>query len=143
MYRLSLVENQIERAFWQVVADPLWKNVDIDMKEAIDRRDGSERDAAFYATRGLESAIKIISDTKGWTRGDEKGAHNFIDNLGSQKNGFIDGWERDVLKKLFTEIRNPLGHGPGKEEMPELTNQQTTWVIETSMSWIKSLVQRM
>jgi hypothetical protein len=139
-----LVEEQIERTFWKVVAEPLWKNVDIDMKEALDRRDANDRDPAFYAARALESAIKIISDQKGWTHGGEKGAHNYIDNLSSKKNGaFIQDWERDALKSFFTVIRNPFGHGAGSAEMPQLTLEQTNWAIETCMSWIKSLVQRM
>jgi hypothetical protein len=140
----KLVEDQIERAFWEVVADPVWKNVDIDMKEALDRRDRNDRDPAFYAARALESTIKIISDQKGWTHGGEKGAHSYIDNLGSKKNGsFIQDWEREALKSFFTAVRNPFGHGPGSAEMPQLTLEQTNWAIETCMSWIKGLVQRM
>ncbi|MGA2314925.1 MAG: hypothetical protein ABSG71_00910 [Thermodesulfobacteriota bacterium] len=139
-----LVEEQIERAFWEVVADPMWKNVDIDMKEALDRRDANDRDPAFYAARALESAIKIISDRKSWTHGGEKGAHNYIENLSSKNSGgFIKDWERDALKSFFTSIRNPFGHGPGSAEMPQLTLEQTNWAIETCMSWIKGLVQRM
>jgi len=139
-----LVEKQVERPFWEVVADPIWKNVDIDMKEALDRRDANDRDPAFYAARALESAIKIISDQKGWTHGGEKGAHNYIDNLSSKNSGgFIKDWERDALKSFFTSIRNPFGHGPGSTEMPQLTLEQTNWAIETCMSWIKSLVLRM
>lgn len=139
----ELVEHQIERPFWTAVGDPIWKNVDLDMKEALDRRDGSQKDPAFYAARSLESTIKIISKQKGWTRGDEKGAHNYIDNLGSAKNGaFIKKWETEALKAFFTNVRNPLGHGPGNSPMPELTLQQTNLAIETCMSWIKSLIQR-
>lgn len=137
-------EDQIEKAFWDVVADPIWKNVDIDMKEALDRRDANDRDPAFYAARGLESAIKIISDQKGWTHGGEKGAHNYIDNLASTKSGkFIEEWEKDALKAFFTKVRNPLGHGPGSHEMPKMTIQQVNWSVETCMSWVKSLVHRM
>ena len=140
----ELVEQRIERPFWAVVADPLWKNVDADMKEALDRRDANDKDPAFYAARALESAIKIISDQKGWTHGGEKGAHSYIDNLGSARNGpFIKDWEREALKRFFTEIRNQFGHGAGSGEMPELKPEQTNWAIETCMSWIKSLVQRM
>jgi hypothetical protein len=139
----ELAEQKIERPFWKVVADPLWKNVDIDMKEALDRRDGNDRDPALYAAKALESAIKIISDAKGWTHGGEKGAHNYIDNLGAAKNGsFIESWERDALKAFFTSVRNPLGHGPGGEPMAQLTPQQTDWALETCMSWIKTLVAR-
>lgn len=139
----ELVEHQIERPFWAAVGDLAWKNVDLDMKEAVDRRDGNQKDPAFYAARALESTIKIISDQKGWTHGREKGAHNFIDNLGSAKNGaFITEWESEALKAFFTKIRNPLGHGPGSDQMPELTLQQTNWAIETCMSWIKGLIQR-
>jgi len=140
----KIMDTVIERPFWDVVANSLWKNVDIDMKEALDRRDANDRDPAFYAARGLESAIKIISDQKGWTHGSEKGAHSYIDNLGAIKNGaFVASWERDALKSFFTEIRNPLGHGPGSEKMPQLSVAQTSWAIENSMSWIKSLIARM
>lgn len=137
------VEHQVERPFWAAVGDPIWRNVDIDMKEALDRRDGNEKDPAFYAARALESTIKIISDQKGWTYGGERGAHSYIDNLGSAKNGaFLKNWETELLKAFFTKVRNPLGHGPGSSPMPELTVQETNWVIETCMSWIKSLIQR-
>ena len=114
------------------------------MKEALDRRDASDRDPVFYAARALESCIKIICQQKGWTHGGERGAHNYIDNLAAAKNGpFIKAWERDALKTFFTEIRNPLGHGPGSAEMPELAPTQTSWAIENCMSWIKSLVVRL
>lgn len=140
----ALTQTEIEQAFWSVVSEPIWKNVDIDMKEALDRRDANDRDPVFYAARALESAIKIVSDQKGWTHGSEKGAHNYIDNLGSAKNGaFISAWEREALKTFFTEIRNPFGHGPGSAEMPQLSPEQTSWAIESCMSWIKSLVGRM
>jgi hypothetical protein len=124
----ELTETEIEKPFWEVVAEPRWKNVDTDVKEALDRRDANERDPAFYAARALESAIKIISDAKGWSHGREKGAHNYIDNLAASKNGnFIARWESAALKAFFTEIRNPFGHGAGSAEMPELTAQQATW----------------
>ena len=139
-----LVEDQIEKEFWTITKDPLWGNVDIDMKEAIDLRDSNGRDPAFYAARALESTIKIISDQKGWTHGREKGAHNYIENLGSKKNGvFINDWERDALKAFFTAVRNPFGHGAGSDKMPVLSSQQTDWAIETCMSWVKTLVKRM
>lgn len=140
----GLVEERIEKPFWSLVANPLWKNVDIDMKEALDRRDAGDRDPAFYAARALESAIKIISDKKGFSQGTEKGAHSYINNLGSAKNGnFIQDWERDALKAFFSAVRNPLGHGPGREEMPQLSPAQTDWAIETCMSWIRGLIARM
>jgi hypothetical protein len=140
----ELAEREVERPFWSLVAAPKWKNVDTDMKEAFDRRDAGDRDPAFYAAKALESTIKIISDDKGWTHGGEKGAHSYIDNLGAGKNGqFVTAWERDALKSFFTCVRNPLGHGPGNEQMPELIAQQTNWTIETCMSWIKSLIERL
>jgi hypothetical protein len=139
----ELIENQIENEFWALTNKPLWENVDIDMKEAIDLRDSGGRDPSFYSARALESAIKIISDQKQWSTGNEKGAHNYIENLGSKKNGeFIKAWERDALKAFFTSVRNPFGHGPGSEDMPKLSAQQTDWAIETCMSWIKSLIKR-
>jgi AbiJ N-terminal domain 4 len=139
----ELVEAQIEKPFWALVADPLWKNVDIDMKEAVDRRDAKGRDPAWYAARALESTIKIISEKKGWTHGKEKGASNYIDNLRSKKNGsFINEWEEKALKDFFTSVRNPFGHGPGSAEMPELSPTQIYWALETCMTWTKVLIER-
>jgi AbiJ N-terminal domain 4 len=137
-----VVEDQIEQPFWNLVSDARWKNVDLDMKGAIDLRDNGGRDPAFYAARALESTIKIISGQNGWTSGRERGAHNYIDNLASQGR-FIEGWEANELKAFFTHIRNPLGHGPGGEKMPALSPEQTDWAIEFCMSWIKSLIRRM
>jgi hypothetical protein len=98
---------------------------------------------AARAARGLESTIKIICAEKGWLRGKEKGAHNYIDNLAAEHRDFLADWEVSALKELFTKIRNPLSHGPGKDDMPRLTRPQTDWAIETCMSWIKSLIRRM
>jgi len=140
----QLLEENVEKPFWQLVADPIWKNVDTEMKEALDQRDAGVGDPALAAACALESAIKIISEQKGWTHGAEKGAHAFIDNLGSKANGnFISDWERDALKAFFSQIRNPLGHGPGSAPMPQLTDKQTDWAIETCMSWVKSLIRRL
>lgn len=139
----KLIEEQIEKEFWLITKNSIWKNVDTEMKVAIDLRDTGGKDPSFYAARALESTIKIISDQKGWTHSGEKGAHNYIDNLGSKKNGqFIIDWEIKALKLFFTEIRNPVGHGSGSEDIPELSKQQTDWVIETCMSWVKTLVKR-
>lgn len=138
----ELFLQEAEEPFWMLVADPIWKNVDTDMKEAIDRRDGGERDPAWYAARALESTIKIISGEKGWSHGREKGAHNYIDNLAKKDALFIERWESDALKSIFTELRNPFGHGPGSEEMPSLTPQQINLAIELCISWAKSLIKR-
>jgi hypothetical protein len=138
-----LLEDQLEKPFWSSVAEQKWSNVDHDMKQAIDLRDNNGRDPAFYAARALESALKIISDEKRWTHGGEKGAHNYIDNLASKTANFIADWESRGLKGFFTEVRNPLGHGPGKKPIHSLNFHQTNWAIETCMTWIKSLVLRM
>lgn len=139
----DVVQREIETPFWALVSDPIWENVDVDMKEALDLRDSDGRDPAFYAARALESAIKIISDQKGWTHGGEKGAHNYIDNLAAKKNGFISPWESESLKAFFTHVRNPFGHGAGSSQMPSLSRPQTEWAIEFGMSWIKNLIRRM
>ncbi len=139
----ALFMQQVEKPFWALVADPKWKNVDTDMKEALDRRDSSARDPAFYAARAIESTLKIVSDEKGWTHGGEKGAHNYIDNLASKRAAFLADWESDAMKGFFTKVRNPLGHGPGSDAMPHLTQQQTDWAIETCMVWIKSIIRRL
>jgi hypothetical protein len=140
----ELTDAQISTPFWNLVKAPKWTNVSIDMAEAIDRRDTGGRDPALYAAKALESVIKIVSDEKGWTRGNEKGAANYIDNLVSDRNGvrFIEVWEKDFLISYFGKVRNPLGHGPGGEAMPALTADQTNWAIENAMSWCKSLIER-
>jgi hypothetical protein len=139
------VEMQIVQPFWRLVDGKKWENVSIDMAEAVDRRDAAGRDPAFYAAKALESAIKIISDEKGWTRGVEKGASNYIDNLVTERNAvrFIDVWEKDVLNAYFGKVRNQFGHGPGGEPMPTLSKEQTDWAIENAMSWCKSLIERL
>lgn len=67
------IQKQIEQPFWDLVADPLWRNVSIDMADAIDRRDTGGRDPSFYAAKALESAIKIVGTTKDWETGSERG----------------------------------------------------------------------
>jgi hypothetical protein len=139
----NLIEKNIAKPFWDLVADPLWANVDIDMKEALDRRDSNDKDPALFAAKALESAIKITSDKKGWTHGKEKGAANYIDNLVSKANGgFISVWEGEMLQDYFRKVRNTLGHGPGSAPMPVLTAEQTDWAIETAMSWVRTLIRR-
>lgn len=140
----EVIEKSIAKPFWDLVSDPIWKNVDIDMKEALDRRDSNDKDPAIFASKALESAIKIVSDTKGWTRGSEKGASHYIDNLVSKANGkYLATWEGEILKDYFSKVRNSLGHGPGSEPMPTLSIVQTDWAIETAMSWVRTLVRRM
>ncbi|MFN3835845.1 MAG: AbiJ-NTD4 domain-containing protein [Glycocaulis sp.] len=138
----DLVQQEVCAPFWRLVSDARWKNIDVDMKEALDRRDSNGRDPAWYAARSLESAIKIISDEKGWAHGGEKGAANYIENLASQKNRFLQPWEAHILKEYFKSVRNPFGHGPGGKEMPSLSPMQTEWAIEFAMSWIKALIKR-
>jgi hypothetical protein len=140
----ELTATEIEKPFWSLISRSPWENVDIQMKEAIDCRDTGDRMAAFHAVSALESCIKIISQSKGWTTGKEKGAANFVDNLVSKKNGaFISVWESEVLKSLFSNVRNPFAHGAGSSEMPTLTAEQTNWTIETAMTWVKSLIRRL
>jgi hypothetical protein len=140
--RDDLISTEIEQPFWSTVSDPLWENVDKDMKEAIDQRDSGGKDPAFYAGKALESTIKIISTLLEQNHGGEKGAHSYIDNISKKSIKFIEEWEAESLKAYFTKIRNPLGHGPGLEPMPQLTFEQSSLAIEVAMSWIKLLVDR-
>lgn len=138
------IEKQIAKPFWDLVSAPIWRNVDIDMKEALDRRDSNDKDPAIFAAKALESAIKIVSDTKSWTRGTENGAAQYVDNLMSKANGsYLAVWEGEMLKDYFRKVRNSVGHGPGSEPMPELTLPQTDWAIEMAMSWVRTLARRM
>lgn len=134
----------IHEPFWTLVADPLWASVDEQMKEAIDARDRGDRTATFHAFSALESVIKVISAQRQWTRGTEKGASHFVDNLVSRKNGgFIDEWEAAMLRDMFNGVRNPFAHGPGAAPLASFTYQQTTWAIDTAMAWTKSLITRL
>ncbi len=136
--------NQVGKPFWDLVANDPWQNVDLQIKEAIDRRDNGDRTAAFHAVMALESCIKIICEMKGWTAGKERGAANYVQNLVSQNNGrFIEIWESELLIKMFSDVRNPFAHGPGREPMTQLSTEQTAWAIDTAMTWIKSLIRRM
>lgn len=138
-----LTELQVHEPFWTLIQDTKWQNIEMDIKEAIDRRDHNGRDSALYALKALESTIKIISDENGWSRGTERGVANYIDNLVSAANGrFIDVWESEQLKALFRDLRNPHGHGPGSAPQPTVSVHQESWIIECSMIWIKSLISR-
>lgn len=138
----DVIEEMIGKPFWSLLGHEKWVNVDIDMKEALDRRDRVERDAGLYAAKALESTIKIVSTERGWTRGVESGASQYIDNLVAQANGrFIGPWQAEAMKVIFRGVRNDLGHGPGADPMPSLTPPQTDLVIEGCMSWIRYLVR--
>lgn len=135
---------QVEQPFWLLVKDAQWKNVSIDMAEAVDRRDTAGRDPSFYAAKALESTIKIICDIKKWTTGNEKGVSDFLNHLESKANGaFIESWERQSIQRFYSDVRNDLGHGPGSKDMPNLTPQQIDQSIEFCMSWVKSLIKRL
>jgi hypothetical protein len=139
----QLSAQRLAQPFWDIVADPKWATVDQEMKEAFDHLDHRQRDAHAHAAMALESAIKVISNEQGWTRGNETGAAGYIDNLVSARNGrFIEVWEADALKALFSELRNPHHHGAGSSPPSRLLDAQQTWAIESCMSWIKSLVRR-
>ena len=138
------LQEQVEQPFWLLVKDANWKNVSIDMAEAVDRRDTGGRDPSFYAAKALESTIKIICDVKKWTTGKEKGVSDFLNHLESKANGaFIESWERQSMQRFYSDVRNDLGHGPGSKDMPNLTPQQIDQTIEFCMSWVKSLIKRL
>lgn len=140
----QLVSDTVKTPFWQLVTDPKWKSVEHDMLVAVDLRDTFRPGAAASAAKALESTIKIISGEKGWNTGNEKGAGNYIDHLKSHKNGrFIEVWEGEMIQKFFSDVRNKLQHGTGSEPVIVLTRQQDDWAIETCMSWIKSLINRL
>lgn len=138
------LQQQVEQPFWLLVGDAQWKNVSIDMAEAIDRRDTAGRDPSFYAAKALESTIKIICEIKNWTNGNERGVSDFLNHLESKTNGaFIEGWERQSIQRFYSDVRNDLGHGPGSKDMPNLSQQQIDQTIEFCMSWVKSLIKRL
>lgn len=138
------INQQIKQPFWTAIADIKWSNVEADMLEAIDRRDNRRPEAALSAAKALESTIKIIASERNATTEKERGAVNFIEALAADKGGqLIARWEANVLRNFFGEVRNKLGHGPGLGEPTVLSKEQDDWAIETCMSWIKSLINRL
>lgn len=136
------VNLEIEQPFWSLVSDPIWENVDIDMKGAVDQRDSGGKDPALFACKALESAIKIISRSLGYSTGKEIGAGQFIDGLTKGVTPFLMDWEAEQLKSYFSKVRNPLGHGPGDVPMPSLDYEQSSLAIGIAMCWIKLIVDR-
>lgn len=140
----ELIEQEIAAPCWALLADAKWSNAERELKEALDRAAHGSADAAFHAGKALESTIKVISDEKGWTTGNERGAANYVDNLVSRNNGrFIEPWEAELLKGFFSYVRNPHSHGAGSDPAPQLSDQQRDWAIEAAMSWMKSLIRRL
>jgi hypothetical protein len=112
------------------------------MQDAFRQRDTGGPNAALLSARALESTIKIISTERGWTRGNERGAASYIDNLGAGRR-YIDQWEANIMKRFFAEVRNPEAHGAGSEPQTKLSDIQTAWALEFCMIWIKSLIRRL
>jgi hypothetical protein len=137
------VTQVVAQPFWQLLSNPRWSNVDLEMRDAIDRRDSNSPDAAFHAAKALESAIKVISTERRWSRGNENGAAQYVDNLVSTTNGrFIEVWQSEALKQIFREVRNPLGHGAGSEPPIIPSSADTDWAISNCMTWIRWLIRR-
>lgn len=137
-----LIAEIVERPFWSLVDQPRWSNVDLEMKEAIDRRDTGLSDAAFHAAKSLESAIKIIGAERGWTTGKEKGAADHTSNLWSAGGGrMLEEWQVTSLKFIFAKLRNPFGHGAGAGAPVALSKPEIDWAISMAMSWISLLIR--
>lgn len=140
--RDTVVATHVERPFWSLVDHPRWANVDVEMKEAIDRRDSGQSDAAFYASKALESAIKVIGHERGWTTGKEKGGADHASNLwraGGKR--MLEEWQVVSLKYIFSRLRNPFGHGAGVDPPLALSPMEIDWAISMSMTWISLLVK--
>jgi hypothetical protein len=136
-----LIAATITLPFWSLLKTKKWQNPDSDMKRAFDHRDNDRPNEAILASaHALESTIKIISDEKRWTRGNENGAANFLDNL-AKDGRFVKEWEKQGLLSFF-RLRNTVGHGAGSKPSPSYTIEQTDHIIEQAMSWIKLLVRR-
>lgn len=134
--------DEVVEPFWRLVEDREWANVRKDMQDAFRQRDIGGPNAALLAARALESTIKIISTSRGWTRGNERGAAAYIDNLAAGGR-HIDQWEANIIKRFFAEVRNPEAHGAGSGPQPKLSDVQTAWALEFCMISIKSLIRRL
>ena len=138
----EILEEKIEKPFWNLLANPKYKNVETDILEALNRYDKSDRDSAFYAAKALESMIKIVCEEKKLVTGRERGAGDFISHLNSKGNGkILLNEEKEELVSMF-RIRNTYGHGPGSNSMPNLTSTQEYRYIRSAMVWIYSLSER-
>lgn len=142
-YNDRLSNQSIYEPYWEIMKDEKYHAIDKDIRLAFQRFNSNENDAAFYAMKALESCIKIISDKLNVSTGQERGANNYLDNLYCKKVNYIDEWEYESLKLLFKKIRNPLGHGPGNEEVITLSYYQTKCIIDLTLVWIKSLITRL
>lgn len=134
-----LIEEKIITPFWELLSDPKYKNIEIDMLTALDLFQQRGRDPAFYAAKALESMIKIVCKEKKIKKETDKTPKAYITTL--YENKIILNHEQDELTSLF-RIRNSHGHGPGDETMPQLTIEQEYRYIHSCMLWIYSLWQR-
>jgi len=140
----SLSQKQIHHPFWDIFSDPKWQYMDTCMKNAIHLRDTGGIDPAFYAAKALESVIKTISNEKGWTTGNEKGAGDFLNHFNSKNNGSItNNNEKESLLTIF-RTRNVFAHGIAADDtsFEQLSYEQAACFIENCMSWCKTLKNR-
>ena len=112
------------KPFWDLVI-PLWKNVDIDMKEALDRRDSNDKDQHENSLRRSKAPSRSCPTQRLDARyGERRGSIRRQPDEQS-KWQLLAEWEGEMLKDHFGRS-GTRGHGPGSEPsgLP-----QTDWAI--------------
>lgn len=137
------IDEKIGKLFWDLVSDPIWKNVEKEIQKAIDSRDNNPQDrqeeVVFHASKAMESALKIIAKKNGCNK--KFSATKYAEHLHSTVcNDYdLDGWELEILKCYFKHVRNPASHPSNLK----INDHQANWIIHNAMAWIISLVRRM
>lgn len=137
------LDEEVGQLFWDLVADPMWKNVAKQIQQAIKLRDNNPQDlqeqVAISASKSIENVLKIIAEKNGYAKKKESGV-GYARYLSSAdcKNYKLADWEYKILECYFQQVRNPLAHSSDRT----INNYQANWIIHNAMAWINSLIYR-
>ena len=132
----SLMEERIEKVFWDLVADDRWKKASDYMKEAVDRMDSDPNSSVLNACLALESTIKEVCPNGGGTIG--KCAAKL------HKSERISVFLRNEIETFAVHGRNAKSHterSSSGEGIYGWSHEDVDYIISHTMVLIKRLIQ--
>lgn len=132
----SLVEERVEKVFWDLISEDRWRKASDYMKEAIDRMNSDSNSSVSNACLSLESVIKEVCQNGGGTIG--KCASKL------QKDERISKFFYYEIKKFDAHVRSSKMHtekSSSGECIYGLSHEDVEYIISYTMVLIKRLIQ--